>query len=655
MGKPMELRAGPLTMVLEADTGFLRYVRLGERELLRGVYAAVRNENWDTIEPEVRDLKVAVAERSFQVTFEVECRRDPVWFTWSGALAGEADGTLTYSLDGVARSTFLKNRIGFCVLHPAETCAGQEVRVEHVDGTVETGVFPEQISPHQPFREIRVLTEPVGPNAGADWGKWRFEVRMEDEAFEMEDQRNWTDASFKTYCTPLDQPFPVEIAAGTRVRQSVRLRLHSPNCERPSMPPLLGSGTGSGDEPVRLRLDPDRSYPLPDVGLQVAGHGRPLSPREVELLRALRLSHLRADVRPDAPDFPVALELAAEQSRLLGVPLELAWFLPEDPETVRGLLVAELERLRPEVARWLVFRGGRLVSDAEGLAWAREVLTAYQPEPVVGGGSNTNFAELNRSSLAAADLDFVSFAVNPQVHAFDDASLVETLPMQEVAVRSAQARFPAREVYVSPVTLRPRFNAVATGPEAPPHPGALPWAVDPRQPSLFAAGWTLGSLKYVTQSGAAGITYYETTGWRGVMESDDGSPAPFPSVPGTVFPLYHVLRDFQECRGGSLLACRSSRPLEVEGVYLRSGDGERLRVLVANLTGAPRLVSLDFPAGKVRVRTLDETTSELAARDPEAFRVPQDAEPVGAWEWRFTDGSLHLELRPHAVVRIDRE
>ena len=31
------------------------------------------------------------------------------------------------------------------------------------------------------------------------------------ETFEMEDQRNWTDASFKTYCTPLSLPYPIKI------------------------------------------------------------------------------------------------------------------------------------------------------------------------------------------------------------------------------------------------------------------------------------------------------------------------------------------------------------------------------------------------------------------------------------------------------------
>jgi D-apionolactonase len=45
----LELRAGPLEMLLEP--GGLRYVRLGEREVLRRVYVGVRDPNWGRLSP----------------------------------------------------------------------------------------------------------------------------------------------------------------------------------------------------------------------------------------------------------------------------------------------------------------------------------------------------------------------------------------------------------------------------------------------------------------------------------------------------------------------------------------------------------------------------------------------------------------------------
>ena len=41
----------------------------------------------------------------------------------------------------------------------------------------------------------------------------------------MEDQRNWTDASFKTYCRPLAAPRPYRLVAGEPVRQSIAIEV----------------------------------------------------------------------------------------------------------------------------------------------------------------------------------------------------------------------------------------------------------------------------------------------------------------------------------------------------------------------------------------------------------------------------------------------
>ena len=103
---------------------------------------------------------------------------------------------------------------------------------------------------------------------------------------------------------------------------------------------------------------------------------------------------------------------------------------------------------------------------------------------------------------------------------------METLEAQAVTVESARQFAGGLPIAVTPVTLLARFNPNATGPEPEPAPGELPAQVDVRQMSLFGANWTLGSIKYLSESGASSVTYYETTGWRGVMETTSGSPLP---------------------------------------------------------------------------------------------------------------------------------
>jgi len=51
------------------------------------------------------------------------------------------------------------------------------------------------------------------------------EVEFEGEVFETEDQRNWSDGSFKTYCRPLDRGFPYELGEGQEIRQAIVVRV----------------------------------------------------------------------------------------------------------------------------------------------------------------------------------------------------------------------------------------------------------------------------------------------------------------------------------------------------------------------------------------------------------------------------------------------
>jgi hypothetical protein len=202
-------------------------------------------------------------------------------------------------------------------------------------------------------------------------------------------------------------------------------------------------------------------------------------------------------------------------------------------------------------------------------------------------------------------------------------------------------------VIVSPVTLKPRFNPNATGPEQPPPPGQLPAQVDPRQLSLFGAAWTLGSLKHLSESGAASVTYYETTGWRGVIETEAGSLLPdcFPSQPGMLFPLYHIFADLADPKPGQFLACRSSNPLAVLGLAVRNND--TLHLLLANMTAAPQQIELGpVKADTVSLRRLNTESAPLAMFDPQRFRAA--SEIMGA-----VGGSATVALSPYETVRID--
>jgi len=635
--KRTPLRAGPLTLFREE--GDLCAISLGGREVLRRVYAAIRDRNWGTPKPVLSKLSEEVHSDGFRVSFEVENRDGPVHFSWKGLMTGAADGTIRFTFDGVARSTFLRNRIGFCVLHP-DSCAGARCNVTHPDGSTGESTFPMCISPHQPFLEVRALSHEISP------GVWA-EVVFEGEVFETEDQRNWTDASYKTYCTPLRLPFPVEIAAGTRVFQAVTLRLRG---EGGAVAAAKVERARTASKPVTVDLAAAQpARPFPRLGLASASHGGELSEAQLTRLRALRLDHLRVDLDLSSPDSVETLRRAAREAAALGAKLEIALFLsdaaPRELEELR-VLCADLPCA---VARWLVFRSGESCTAERWVAMARSALEPCAPGATFASGTNAYFTELNRGSPPGPSSDALVYSLNPQIHSFDDRSIMETLSAQPATVESARAIGGKRRIFVSPVTLKPRFNVVATGPIPPVPPGELPPQVDVRQMSLFAAAWTLGCIARLAGSEAAGVTFFETTGWRGIMELEEGPPVPerFPALPGCVFPVYHVLADLAERGQGGFGPGASLAPLVVDGFSLQAEGSSR--TLLANLTPEPVAIRLTALGRAARLRSLDESVAEQACRAPSDFRAAAGSRIAVRRE------RLAITLLPHAVVRIDWE
>ena len=514
-----QLRAGPLTALLDGVD--LRYVRVGGHELVRRIHVAVRDHNWATVPGEVSDVEVEQGDEGFAVRFAVRHRAGDLDFAWQGRIEGRADGLL-YAMDGEAAAAFAYNRIGICVLHPPRATAGRPYRSETPTGPDE-GVLPQLIGPQS---IVDGTIYPLFPSFGAldveaaEGVTLRF--RFEGDLFEMEDQRNWTDGSFKTYSTPLSAGFPHAAAKGQALAQRLELTVAGGT----------GAATPADEAPLQVRLGERLGRTLPAIGLGRASHGEPLSQREAALLRLLRPDHLRAEVRPGREGWEAALAAAVEEARTLETALELVVVVGADAE---GQVDALAARLRgAPVARVLVFQEDRPVSDGAVVRLAREHLGTAVPGARFGGGTEVYFTDLNRNRPDVQGSEVIAWSLNPQVHAFDERSVMETPAEQGETVRSARAFCGSAALTVTPVTLLPRFNPNATGPEPEPEPGELPATVDPRQPTLFAAAFTAASAKHLAEAGAAAVTYYETTGWRGVLERESGSPLPerFGSTPG---------------------------------------------------------------------------------------------------------------------------
>jgi hypothetical protein len=627
MGEGESLAAGALSATLVGAD--LRFVRWGDLEVVRRIYVAVRDADWNTIPAEYSPVDLQADPDRFTVRFAARHRYRGLDYQWLGTIAGSADGVLSYEMDGVA-SGFPYNRIGLNIHHPLAISAGRQVRANGPSGSYE-GVMPDLVG--QQRIEAGIIHALFPPFDALDFDlddgrSLRF--AFEGEVFETEDQRNWTDANFKTYGQSLLQGLPREARPGERLRQKVTLRIDGPAMPR------------QREEQVTIELAPAGDARLPRIGLGLASDAAGLTEREASRLRALRLDHLRVDVHIAAPGAEAEFNAGLQAARRLGTALELALFVDRDSVDRLSWLAQALGEA--PVARVLVFDGtGVVTTPAVLVERVRDRLSAAAPRALFAGGTNQFFAELNRVRPEVERMQAASFSLSPQVHACDDSALVENLEGQSEVLRAARAFADSKPIVVSPITLIARGGPFPAGP---PEPGGLPPQVDLRQASLLGAGWTAASL--ARMAGAAdSVTYYETVGWRGVIESDSGSPLPerFPSRPGTVFPLYHVFADVAEWKGAATREGRSSDPLAVQ--VLAAQHDATTSVLAVNLSQSRRRIRLGpLDRGDVRTRRLNAGTLAEATTDPERFR--------GRHERARVEGRvLTADLEPFEVLRID--
>ncbi len=251
------LKAGALTADLVA--GGLRTIRYQGREVLRAIAYVVRDKDWGTFHPAISDFTCDQDGTQFTVTFRARCvnRELSQELEYETRITGNAKGLITFDVTAEPRTPFLTARCGFAILHPLEGIVGQPAVIEHVDGSREHAAFPDLIAPMQPFKEIRAIEHEVAPGVTA-------RCLMTGDVFEMEDQRNWSDASYKTYVRPLALPWPYVMESGVRNQQSVELLI----TDSSSGTPKTRNEDAKPDAPIQVEIgEPDGTSPQIGVAI----------------------------------------------------------------------------------------------------------------------------------------------------------------------------------------------------------------------------------------------------------------------------------------------------------------------------------------------------------------------------------------------------
>ncbi|MEZ5863171.1 MAG: hypothetical protein R3D25_03525 [Geminicoccaceae bacterium] len=592
----------------------MRYAGL---EAIRGIDYLVRDASWRTPPATLTTRRREQGENGFTVELEGVVRQDEIDYQYRQTITGSADGRLEVMVEAEAKSGFLTNRTGFVVLHPILGVAGTPVIVTHKDGSTSETSFPELISPGQPIFDIRALRHEMAPGL---FVTCRMEAALPQDPetiFEMEDQRNWTDASYKTYVGSLLDPWPYRIEPGERLRQRIIVTFEG-------SAPARSAGATDG---IALRLGDAAAGRVPAIGLGLMPEQRAAASADSNPATRLRPAFITAYAEAGSDDLGRCLGDYAALARRLGAAVQLELVLPA------GRPAAELLRhaagqcatagLAP--ARLLPCPSPYLKSiqpvgpwpDVADLGHIYNAARQAFPESVILGGMCSYFTELNRKRPPAATIDGISCTTTPIVHAADDRSVMETLEALPAVLLSMAAMAPGKPLHIGPSAIAMRHNPYGTA--TAPNPAAQRIAMvddDPRQRGLFAAAWSVGYAAAMAEGGVATLALNHLAG-----------PSGLASASGETWPVFHVMAALCAASGAERVPCA----ITGEGVAALAWlEGGQTRLLVANLRPEPTALGFDRP---VTGHLLDATAAAGPARTA-------DWPPAGAPGWRGTELTL---------------
>lgn len=632
--KSRTFRAGPISA--EFGNGALRYIRVGDVEVIRAIAFLVRDKNWGTFTPEISDLKVSQKKEGFGIHYKARCGDARASIVYEASIVCDAAGNLEFAATATPEQDFTTNRTGFVVLHPLKGVAGFPVEVEYIDGKKEKSKFPALVNPACPFTNIRALKHKVSDGLFVT-------CRMDGYAFEMEDHRNWSDASFKTYVRPLAEPWPYTMPAGRSFTQEVSLTFTG-KLPRPKKPGAakkidvtLGRAGGA----------------MPELGVAVPMEEAKASVAVADAIKAAGPKHLVCHVDGREADIAGPMQNYKRLADATGAAVILEVLLPGKAAAAEELArVAEAAKqagLTPVAVTTspaVDLKGtlpGSKFPDAPGFAEQAAAVRKLFPGAHAGGGMFSFFTELNRKRPPQGSLDYVTHTTSPIVHAADDVSVMETLESHPYQIKTTRSFMGKTPYHLGPSTIPARNNPYgASSVDNPNNERVCLSRIDPRQRGIFGAAWSVGYVSAWAKGGVEVVTLGATTGPAGMVYTKTEHAQPyFDGLNGTaVYPVYHLIADLAQASGAKRIATEIGDESKVAALAYRGAAGPVL--WLGNLTAQPQTVRVQGFDGPAAVAVLDEGSFVKATTDL-AFleKSGKKTKKVGP-----------IALRPYAVTRI---
>ena len=629
--KPQYIEVGQLSF--ELFNGSLRNINFKNREILRGIAYISRDKYWGTYDHKIADLEINKDKNFFNISYNSDLNDNTQSLSMNAKIEGSTEG-LIFSMTAVPLTQFVTNRTGFVILHPLIDIVGKPVEIEKTHGSIILDQFPVEIKPDQPFFNIKSFTNFFDSDI-------KVSIKFNGDKFEMEDQRNWLGASFKTYSGSLLDSWPYTLEEGKTFSQSVELKIIKKN---------IYTSSKKDKKLIEINFG-EKCSKIPEIGSSIS-----ISPtNEIlkfkKIIKSASPSYFVARLNGGDQDLKEKINLYNSIRTETKTPLWLELILSSTHKINSEIKKVSSEfnsfNLCPEFLfvthsnDMISFQPGDLRPSSPKYEDLARLARIHFPNSKIGGGVLAFFTELNRLPVPPNLFDFVCHSVCPSVHASDDLTIMQNLETIEWIVKSTRKMIGSAKYHLGPCSISTRVNPYGKSVNKNPlHKRLCLSEMDPRVKGLFGASWMLGLVSEFAYSGIDSIALGALDGPDGMIYTkQDYISDFFENKNLEVFPAFHVLKGLTTEIGSDLREVKCNQKNHISTIAIDTING--LELWIGNRTNLKKTVRISGISEGSRINFIDESNFDKALKHDYLNS-----------KGKLMDQNNEVELSPYAVVRI---
>ncbi len=537
----------------------VRNVRYKNVQIIDLLYTAIRPWDWSTLDPDQHSEDVKVDGDICTITIKD---------LFAGALDARTEITITkdnkftisYELRGLAE--YSVNRWGVCFCLNTADWMGSTVKSQSNQYQLPAAISPQRV--------VDGVTQGLFPAANqmliAAPDNRSIKVTSTGKVLEAEDQRNWTDNTYKIYSGSLSEPRPFVTSAGSLWQQSVTFEISPPSKQVPD-----------GSKIVVKEIDS-----LPSIGLQF--NTDPLLPLDAlnTALFLLDIDHMRIN-----EESLTAQKIISASTN--GLIVEAALLSSHSGDKLHRE-VEHLNKQIPAGSRVLIHREGRGIIEVSDLP-KNKSLSSFIP------GTDAYLVDLHRNKYNFGES--ISYSMVPTLHSSDTETIFKTLYTQRESIQFVQ-EFLAPQVLISPITFSTRGNP-ETGHSRDQRINFANPEMALRIRTIEGAAWTLGSIFALASAGAYSGTWHELFGEFGIIYPD-GDAIKFT-------PTFHALSALGAHHSDEITIATS-----LDNSWVAFENREAKKIVVASLRPWAIEITANVLAGYKTIQSLHASECEKASQ-----------------------------------------